>query len=78
VNACSPAFLKKLAEDDPISPLTQPVHSAIRRKHETNDDASWIAGWSSTTGVEPGVQLPALTLANLFYRERLLNLFTGE
>lgn len=78
VNASETSWLKSLAQADKVSPLSLPIHFAIGRKVETNDDASWVAGWANTCGIDEKSAFPALTLGNLFYRERLLLLFAKE
>jgi hypothetical protein len=78
VNACEASWLKSLVQAENVSPLSLPIHFAIGRKLETNDDASWIVGWATSCGIEEKHAFPALTLGNLFYRERLLSLFAKE
>jgi hypothetical protein len=72
VNACDAAWLVRQVTGHHISPATQPIHFAIQRKLETDDEASWVAGWSGAAGIEAGHAIPALALGNVFYRERLL------
>lgn len=74
VNACECSWLKSLVQADDVSPLSLPIHFAICRRLETNDDASWIAGWSNTCEIDAKNAFSALTLGNLFYRERLLSM----
>ena len=78
VNACDASWLESLAQSDDVSPLLLPIHFAIGRKLETKDDASWVAGWANSCGIDEKHSFPALTLGNLFYRERLLSLFAKE
>jgi GTPase-associated system helical domain len=78
VNACEAQWLKSLAPPEEVSPLSLPIHFAIGRKLETNDDSSWIAGWAKSCGIDEKHSFPSLTLGNLFYRERLLSLFAKE
>jgi hypothetical protein len=78
VNACDAQWLARLVEGREPSPITQPIHFAVKRKLETGDDNSWVAGWSGVVGIDAGHALPALTLANLFYRERLLAQFAED
>jgi hypothetical protein len=33
---------------------------------------AWVAGWAASVGIDRAYSLPALTMAELFYRERLL------
>lgn len=78
INACDPSWLEKVVDNSNPSPVSQPIHFAIQRKLETGDDSAWIAGWAAVTDIEANYSLPALTLGNLFYRERLLSLFSTE
>jgi hypothetical protein len=77
INACDSILLRTFVGDTPPSPVTQPLHFAIKRKLETGDDTSWIAGWSAITGIGSDFVLPGIELGNLFYRERLSVLFGG-
>lgn len=72
INAAAPEWLKKVLGEHEPSPVTTPLHSAIKRKLETGDDEAWVAGWAATTGVGASFALTPLSLGNLFYRERLL------
>jgi hypothetical protein len=78
VNACTSSWLSSLAIENEISPVSSPVHFAIVRKLETDDDTKWIPGWEAITGIEQKFSLSTLALGNLFYRERLLILFSKE
>jgi hypothetical protein len=78
VNACEASWLKSLGQSVDVSPLSLPIHFAIARKLETNDDASWVAGWANSCGIDEKHLFPTLTVGNLFYRERLLSLFARE
>jgi hypothetical protein len=78
VNACEASLLGSLIDDMEPSPITQPLHFAIKRKLETGDETSWISAWSNITGIDAAFSLPAIELGNLFYRERLSILFGGE
>ncbi len=74
VNALPAEWLAKLVTED-VSPITTPLHFAIQRQLETGPGDAWIAGWAAVTGVNGAYALPALTLSELFYRERLLLMF---
>jgi hypothetical protein len=78
VNACPPEWLRPLVEGLEPSPVTQPIHFAIKRKLETGEGEAWIANWTAVAGIDPAYALPTLVLGSLFYRERLLALFSGE
>lgn len=77
INGCSSAWLTSLTTDG-ASIVSQPIHFAIQRKLETGDDTSWVAGWAAAAGIEAGRSVSTLTLSTLFYRERLLALFSRE
>ena len=63
-----------LDEADP-SPVTQPIHFAIKRHLEAGGGATWVPNWGAVVGVEGDRQFSSLLLGVLFYRERLLALF---
>lgn len=75
INGADADWLKSLIGDMTPSPITQPVHFAIVRKLEVNDDNAWVDAWASLTGIKPKQTLNRLTLAELFYREQLLRQF---
>jgi GTPase-associated system helical domain len=77
VNACGIDWLKTLVTNH-VSAISQPIHSAIHRRIETGDEASWIAGWSAVTGIEEGYSVSPLAMADQFYRERLIAKFAGS
>lgn len=72
VNAPRTDWLQKLIENLDPSPVSTPLHAAIKRQLETGPGDAWVAGWAASTGIAPTFALPALTLGELFYRERLL------
>jgi hypothetical protein len=78
INACENTWLQAFAEEDAASPLTQPIHFAIQRKRETQDDATWVAGWAALCGIDGNSSFSSLALGTLFYRERLLSIFGGR
>lgn len=75
VNACEKSWLESFFDNEPASPLSQPIHFAIQRKLETGDDAAWVTGWAASAGVDAATLYPSLALGKLFYRERLLSIF---
>lgn len=75
INHADETWLQALVASNGFSALTQPIHFGIQRKLETKDEAAWVSGWAAGCGIDAKVALPALTLANLFYRERLLSIF---
>lgn len=54
-----------------VSPVTTPLHFALEKRAEVGDDTAWQAGWAALTGLAADVTLPAVQLAELFYREHL-------
>jgi hypothetical protein len=72
VNACEIEWLRRILDDSEPSPSSSPVHFAAKRRLETGDLTSWVAGWAATTGLRAEASLPGIALANQFYRERLL------
>jgi hypothetical protein len=75
VNACPVDWMTRLVQDNDPSPLSAPLHAAVKRQLETGAGDAWIAGWAATIGVAATHALPPLTLGELFYRERLLSAF---
>lgn len=78
INAAQAEWLLPLVEDIDPSPITQPIHFAIKRQLETGSGEAWIPNWAATTGLDAELSFTPLELGNLFYRERLLQLFSGE
>jgi hypothetical protein len=72
VNACDKDWLQSLVDGKDPSPITRPLHFAIKRKLETDDKTAWIAGWSAVTGLDAAKKHSALHVGLLFFRERLL------
>lgn len=71
VNAVDLDWAKRVSSPPAISPLTTPLHFALEKRAEVGDDTAWQAGWAALTGLEGDVGLPAVQLAELFYREHL-------
>ena len=78
VNACDKTWLGKLIDGLNPSPVTQPIHFAVKRKVETGEATAWVAGWAAVTGLDAVHKLTAVALGNQFYRERLLAVFPEE
>lgn len=78
INAANADWLLSLVEGNEPSPVTQPIHFAIKRQLETGASEAWIANWAAATGLDAQASFTPLELGNLFYRERLLQLFSGE
>jgi hypothetical protein len=72
VNACDTDWLRTLVEGTNPSPVTRPLHLAIKRKIETGDSDSWVQAWAATTDLDATQKVSALAVAVLFYRERLI------
>ena len=72
VNTAESNWLRAAIGESNPSPLSTPLHDAIRRQLETGVGDTWIAGWAASTGLDAAYALPSLSLANFFYRERLL------
>jgi hypothetical protein len=72
INECEMSWLERLDIPDGISPVRYPIHCGLWRRIETGDDTSWISGWSGVTGIDENLALPGITLAMLFYFERLI------
>lgn len=72
INAAKPEWLKDVLGEHEVSPVTTPLHEAIKRQLETGAGDAWVAGWAAATGVNNDHGLSSLALGNLFYRERLI------
>lgn len=70
-------WLKSHVAPQAVSPVTQPLHFAIARQLETGPGKAWVTGWAAATDLPQDTALPHLTLAELFYRERLLTRLLG-
>jgi hypothetical protein len=75
VNAPRTEWLRSLMRDVDPSPVSTPLHFAVQRQLETGAGEAWIPNWAASTEIDAAHALPKLTLAELFYRERLLLLF---
>lgn len=75
INNAKTEWLSTLVEGIDPSPITQPIHFAIKRQLETGAGEAWIAGWAAATELNANLSFSPLELGNLFYRERLLNCF---
>lgn len=76
INGADPNWLKRVIGEKPTSTITQPLHFAIERRLEVDDEKSWIEAWAAMTGIKAKQKLGSLALAELFYREQLLRQFT--
>ena len=75
VNAPTPQWLQRMVEEIDPSPVSTPIHYAIKRQIEIGAGDAWVAAWASATGINAEHALSRLMLGELFYRERLLILF---
>lgn len=71
VNAVDIEWAKSVSEPSLVSPATTPIHFALEQRAELGSEDAWQASWSGLTGFSTDVSLPALKLAELFYREHL-------
>lgn len=71
VNAPSAEWAKEVSDSALVSPVTTPVHFALEQRAELGSTDTWQAAWSGLTGLPLDLQLPAVKLAELFYREHV-------
>lgn len=71
VNAADLEWAKSVSNSTLVSPVTTPIHFALEQRAELGSNDTWQAGWSGLTGLSADVALPAVKLAELFYREYL-------
>jgi len=72
--AADATWLSSLPDESDPSPVTQPIHFAIKRHMEAGGGDTWVPNWAAVIGVDAGRQFSTLSLGTLFYRERLLTL----
>jgi hypothetical protein len=72
IEAGDQAWLATLVAERTPSPITQPIHFAIRARMENARRDMWVPPWAAATGIEVKHALSPLALGLLFYRERLL------
>ena len=75
INASDPEWLAQVVGDEDPSPVSSPLHFAIKRQLETGAGDTWVPGWAAATGVSAEHAVSSLRLGLLFYRERLLRKF---
>ena len=78
INNARTEWLSMLVENIEPSPITQPIHFAIKRQLETGAGDAWVAGWAATAELNANLSFSPLVLSSLFYRECLLELFLSE
>jgi len=72
VNAMDDAWCQKITGTLTVSPVTHPIHEAIRRRNETGSGPDWVKNWAAVCEIRESHALSPLRLGELFYRERLL------
>ncbi|MFC5736033.1 GTPase-associated system all-helical protein GASH [Sinirhodobacter huangdaonensis] len=76
VNAPSAKWATEVSVSTLVSPVTTPIHFALEQRAELESTDTWQATWAGLTGLPVDLQLPAVTLAELFYREHVF-LYVG-
>jgi hypothetical protein len=71
VNAVDLQWAKEVTSSTSISPISTPLHFALEKRAEIGNDEAWQALWAAMTGFAADASLPAIRLAELFYREHL-------
>lgn len=71
VNAPSAEWATQVSDSTLVSPVTTPIHFALEQRAELGSTDTWQAAWSGLTGLPVDLQLPAVELAELFYREHV-------
>ena len=72
INSMKSDWLQSIMKWSDISPVSAPIHYAIKRQLETGPGDAWIAGWAAVTGVPETLELKPLALGDQFYNERVL------
>ena len=75
VNAVSDEWAKECTDEYDPSPVTAPIHFALKRRKESGAGDDWILGWASVVGADVGISLTPISLGTLFYNECLLRRF---
>ena len=74
INAAKSGWLAQIVGEDDPSPVSTPIHFAIKRQLETGSGDSWVPGWAAAAEVSADHAVSSLQLGVLFYRERLLRI----
>ena len=74
INAAKSDWLAQIVGEDDPSPVSTPLHFAIKRQLETGPGDSWVPGWEGAAEVSADHDVSSLQLGVLFYRERLLRI----
>ena len=72
INSSDNRWLARIVGEEEPSPVSSPIHYAIKRQVEVGNEHAWVAGWAAATDVNPDHSISPLQLGVLFYRERLL------
>jgi hypothetical protein len=71
INSLPVEWLKAQVQNAEPSPLSQPLHFAIKRQLETGVGNAWVAGWAAASEIDASFSVLPLELSIQFYRERL-------
>lgn len=55
-----------------VSPVTTPLHEAVKRRLEVGGEDTWIPNWAAVCDIDRGAKLSPLGLADLCYCEQLV------
>lgn len=77
INALEDDWIRTVLANGEFSPVTAPLHFALSRRLETGAGDDWVNGWQAAVGITKPPSVTALTVASLFYQERLIHLFGG-
>ena len=70
VDACDEAWLRKIQKDDVT--IRTPIHYAISQRLLSPNSNAWSAHWTEVTGIDASTKHSEVTIADLFYQERLV------
>lgn len=73
INAVSDAWVNALNFKGEPSPVTMPMHFALKKRQETSVGNAWIEFWANATGISATQKFPVIMLGISFFREVLLN-----
>lgn len=72
IGAADAGWLGTLVGEREPSPVTLPIHLAIKRQLEAGPGEAWVRAWAGAVEVPPDQAYSQLIVAEYFYRERLL------
>ena len=70
VNGCDVVWLREIKKDS-VTPKT-PIHYAIDQRLLSPKSNSWSNYWTAVTGIDASAKRSEVTMADLFYQERLV------